>query len=108
MRTPESWEKDEICKYLDSINAWYFKPYMAGFGKAGVPDIVACLNGAFIAIEVKREGKKPTPLQERRMDEIRKARGIALWGTAEKVISELKAAANRQKEDMLRFPWERV
>ena len=59
MRTPEGYEKDEIKKYLDSIGAWYFCPYMAGFGKSGVPDIVACIQGKFWAIEVKREGKEP-------------------------------------------------
>lgn len=88
MKTPEGYEKDDICKYLDSIGAWYFKPMMSGFGKSGVPDIIVCLNGKFFSIEVKREGKNPTPVQTRRMEEIIKAGGIALWGTAEKVIGE--------------------
>ena len=86
MKTPESFEKAEICKYLDSIGAWYFKPMMTGFGKAGVPDIIVCLNGRFIGIEVKREGKEPTTIQDRRMQEIRLAGGQAIWGTAQKVI----------------------
>ena len=64
MKTPESYEKADIKKYLDSIGAWHFSPYMAGFGKAGVPDIVFCYQGRFGAIEVKREGKTPTKLQE--------------------------------------------
>lgn len=90
MKTPEGYEKAEICKYLDSIGAWYFKPYMAGFGKAGVPDIVACLNGRLIGIEVKRENKIPTVIQEKRMQEIRDAGGLAFWGTATKVIGQLE------------------
>ncbi len=89
MKTPEAYEKAEICKYLDSIGAWYCKPATYGFGKSGVPDIIACLHGEFFAIEVKREGKAPTTLQKRRMDEIRDAGGVAFWGTAEKVIVEL-------------------
>ncbi len=88
MKTPESFEKAEICKYLDFIGAWYFKPYMAGFGKGGVPDIIVCFKGKFIAIEVKREGKNPTPLQERQMEEIRQAGGKTIWGTASKVIND--------------------
>lgn len=91
MKTPESHEKTEICKYLDSIGAWYFKPVMNGFGKAGVPDIVACFGGGFIAIEVKREGKNPTSLQNRRMIEIDKAGGAVFWGTAERVIPDIEA-----------------
>jgi hypothetical protein len=90
MKTPESYEKAEICKYLDSIGAWYFKPMMMGFGKSGVPDIIVCLNGKFISIEVKREGKEPTPLQNKRMEEIKRAGGGALWGTAERVVGALK------------------
>jgi Holliday junction resolvase len=89
MKTPESKEKAKIKKYLGSIGAWHFSPYMAGFGKSGVPDIVCCYKGQFWAIEVKREGKPPTELQKRRMQEIERAGGVALWGTAEKVIREL-------------------
>jgi hypothetical protein len=92
MRTPEGAEKDEIKKYLASINAWYFCPYMAGYGKSGVADIIACIDGCFWSIEVKRAGKGPTPRQETRMNEIEKAGGFAVAGTAEKVIAYIKAA----------------
>jgi Holliday junction resolvase len=90
VKTPESYEKQAIKKYLDSIGCWYFSPYMAGFGKSGVPDIVACLDGKFIAIEVKREGKVPTVIQNRTMEEITSSGGVAIWGIADKVIEELK------------------
>ena len=92
MKTPESYEKAEIKKYLDSIDAWYFCPYMAGFGKSGVPDIIACIDGIFVGVEVKREGKEPTPIQQRRIEEIEAAGGIAFWGTAKKVIGDMKIA----------------
>lgn len=92
MKTPEGYEKDDICKYLDEIGAWHFRPYMAGFGKSGVADIIACIDGIFWSIEVKREGKEPTPRQLARMDEIEKAGGFACAGTAERVIAYIKAA----------------
>lgn len=91
MKSPESFEKAKIRAHLDAINAWCFAPLMAGFGKSGVPDIIACYRTMFIGIEVKRPGKKPTPIQERRMAEIKVRGGIAIWGDAEKVIAELKA-----------------
>lgn len=103
MKTPESYEKDSICKWLVSQAAFYFKPYMAGFGKSGVPDIVACLPmtitkemvgmrlGVFVGVEVKRDGKLPTPLQERTIAEIQDSAGFCTWGTAERVIPILKA-----------------
>ena len=30
---------------------------------AGIPDIIGCVNGRFVAIEVKIDSNKPTPLQ---------------------------------------------
>ena len=90
MKTPESYEKDEIKKYLVSIGAWYFCPFMAGFGKAGVADIIACIDGRFWSIEVKRPGKQPTVLQARRLTEVRKAGGHSAWGTGRKVIGEIE------------------
>ena len=73
MKTPESYEKRDIKKYLDDgvPVLWYFMPLMAGFGKSGVSDIVGCMRfKGFFAIEVKRPGKEPTPIQWRRMREI--------------------------------------
>jgi len=90
MRTLESWEKSDICKYLDSIYAWYFRPYSGGYGKTGIPDIIACIDGRFVSIEVKRTGKVPTRLQEIRMEEITHAGGFAVAGDAETVIAALK------------------
>ena len=90
MMSPEGREKQAIKKYLDSIGAWHFSPSMNGFGKAGVPDIIACIDGQFWGIEVKRPENNPTPLQERRMAEIRKQKGMTAWGTAPRVIEQLK------------------
>lgn len=86
MRMPEAKEKDKICAFLKSIGAWYFRPYMAGFGKRGVPDIIACIDGRLWGIEVKQAGLMPTKLQMARMQEIRQAGGRAVAGCAETVI----------------------
>ncbi len=95
MKTPEGYEKDEIKQYLKQFgpSIWHFSPYMAGFGKSGVSDIVGCHlrhGGRMFAIEVKREGKEPTPIQNRRMAEIEAAGGKTFWGTAAKVIPEFE------------------
>ena len=96
MRSPEGYEKIEIKKHLDNIDAWHFSPYMAGFGKSGVPDIVACYRGKFIGIEVKREGKLLTKLQLHCLEAVKTAGGWALWGTAEKVIAEIERLRHGQ------------
>lgn len=91
MKTPESYEKQAIKKYLDSLAmCWHMSPTTFGYGASGNPDIVVCLGGRFIGIEVKREGKQPTPVQIRRMEQISAAGGVAFWGTAEKVLRDIK------------------
>ena len=93
MKTPEGYEKDDIKEYLEGGKpiVWYFSPYMAGFGKSGVSDIVGCHKfKGFFSIEVKRPLKEPTPIQWRRMGEIEAAGGKTFWGTAEKVIKEFE------------------
>ena len=45
--------------------------------KAGIPDIIGCYLGRFIAIEVKVDYNKPTPLQVNVMNEIVKNTGYA-------------------------------
>jgi hypothetical protein len=98
MKTPESYEKDEIKKYLKSIGAWYFSPFMAGFGKSGVPDIICCIEGTLWGLEVKREGKSPTTLQQHRISEIKAAGGQATWGVAAKVCADINRWRKSKKE----------
>jgi hypothetical protein len=91
MQTPEAWEKSDIDKYLESIGAYVIKPFTMGYGPSGHSDRAACIDGRFWGIEVKREGKEPTALQARRMREIEEAGGLAVAGTAEKVIGVIEA-----------------
>jgi Holliday junction resolvase len=43
-----------------------------------VPDIIACCNGRFIAIETKAGKGTTTALQDRELDLIRKSGGVAM------------------------------
>lgn len=77
--TPESKIKKEITAYLTSIGAWYDNPVRTGYGRRGVPDIVVCYRGYFLAIEVKAsESKKPTLWQAREIAAVQAARGRAV------------------------------
>ena len=53
--------------------------YWAGaqFTKSGVPDILSCINGHFVAVEVKAQNGKPSELQLHTINEIRNAGGFA-------------------------------
>lgn len=78
MRTPEGRVKDKVTKLLKSYNVYYFFPVTGGYGVSGIPDIVCCHNGRFIAIECKAGKNKTTALQDRQLEMIRQSGGIAL------------------------------
>lgn len=67
----------QIKQYLDSIGAWHIKTHGNMFSKAGTPDVLACVNGRFVAIEVKQPGGRVSPLQKAHLKLIRQAGGVA-------------------------------
>lgn len=77
--TPEGKVKKELVSKLGtlSVKPYMFFPATGGYGRNGVPDIVGCLRGRFFSIEVKAAGKYPTLLQERELDRIELAGGLA-------------------------------
>lgn len=64
---------------------WVRKTHGSGYS-AGLPDLIGCLRGRFFAIEVKRTGEQPTPLQVRELERIRQAHGYALWTDAYEAV----------------------
>jgi len=77
MLTPERRVKDKVKKVLKELGAYYAMPATGGYGSSGVPDFLVCFRGRFIGIECKANGGKPTALQEKNLDDIRKNNGIA-------------------------------
>jgi ABC-type Zn uptake system ZnuABC Zn-binding protein ZnuA len=76
MTTPESKVKKAVTKILDAHKVYYFFPATHGYGRSGVPDIIACINSKFVAIETKSGDNQPTALQFKNLREITKAGGI--------------------------------
>jgi Holliday junction resolvase len=76
--TPEAKVKKKVVDVIKKYGAYYFFPATGGYGRSGVPDIVCCHRGVFVAIECKAGTNKPTPLQEAEMGKIRKAQGFVL------------------------------
>jgi hypothetical protein len=76
--TPEAKVKAKIKKILDAHNVYHFSPFQAGMGRAGIPDIIACFKGKFIAIEAKAGANQPTLLQQRELSNIRQHEGHAI------------------------------
>lgn len=76
--TPEAKVKKQVKKILDDFGAYHFSPMMDGYGRSGVPDIIACYKGKFIGIECKAGDNKPTLLQLRNIENIKRNQGLAI------------------------------
>jgi hypothetical protein len=77
--TPEKKVKNAVVDILKLYkNLYYFYPVMGGYGAAGIPDIVVCYRGYFIAVECKAGKGKTTALQDKNLKQIRDAGGVSL------------------------------
>ena len=76
--TPEKLVKQRVVTALKRHGAYFFYPVTGGYGRSGVPDIVVCWQGRFIAIECKANGGKPTALQTKNLQEIAQTGGVAV------------------------------
>ena len=75
---PEARIKRIVKEHLERAGAWFFMPFMAGAGHAGVPDFVGIHRGRGFGIECKAGKRKPTALQERELQRITAAEGTAI------------------------------
>jgi Holliday junction resolvase len=81
----------KIMVYLKSRGGFWIKIHGSPFQIAGIPDILGCYRGLFVAFEVKRDATgRPTKLQAFQMGKIKAAGGIAtLIYTVEQAVAEL-------------------
>jgi hypothetical protein len=77
MDTKEHKVKKKVTELLKQYEIYYFFPATHGYGRSGVPDIICCIRGYFLAIECKAGTNKPTALQLREIERIQQAKGIA-------------------------------
>lgn len=95
--TPERKVKSKVTEILKDEGVYYFYPATHGYGRAGVPDIICCVGGYFLAIECKAGGNKTTALQDKEIKAIREAKGVARVINEEN-INEVVTAVKFLKE----------
>ncbi|MEF9896399.1 MAG: VRR-NUC domain-containing protein [Clostridia bacterium] len=68
-----------IKKYLASLGSdvFFWKEHGGTYGTSGVPDIICCYKGRFLGLEAKLPGGRLTELQNRALNKINRAGGIA-------------------------------
>lgn len=90
--TPEGKIKAAIKKYLAAQypNSVIYFPIASKFSTSGASDIICCINGKFVAIEVKTETGKVTELQRLFIKRVIDAGGKAFVArSVDDVISEM-------------------
>ena len=69
-------------------NVWFVKIQQVGIN--GTPDMLLCVAGKFVALELKRDdAQDPTPLQRYNLSEIEKAGGRSFVATPDNWIEVL-------------------
>lgn len=90
MSGPEKKVENNIKKYLDKLGAYYLKVHGSMYQPAGTPDILACVNGKFIGIEVKRpNGGTVSALQKNKLKKIELAGGVAVVARSVEDVSAM-------------------
>jgi len=86
-------EKDivnAILRYLKTVPSCFaFKTHGDIYGPAGLPDLVCCINGRFVAFEVKTPSGKLTKLQETTLQRIQRAGGYASKVTSLQEVKDI-------------------
>lgn len=81
----ESKIQNKIIDYLNSKGAYTVKTISTN--RSGTPDIICCLNGLFVALEVKTRKGIVSELQKYHLEEINKSGGI---GAVVRSVEEVK------------------
>lgn len=76
--TKEKTFENKVKSFLKSKNVWFVKFFANGYTQKGIPDLLCCVNGRFLAVEIKAEKGHPSPLQLYTIDKIKSAGGLAM------------------------------
>ena len=88
----------KIIQYLEQEGYYVVKVISAS--KSGVPDILTCIEGRFVGIEVKKPETKTnvSKLQEYNLDKINEAGGVS---TVAWEVEQVKIIVSAIKKDMV-------
>lgn len=84
-----------IMRYLKTVpDCFCWKQHGGQFSVAGLPDIICCIGGRFVAFEVKTPSGKLTKLQEITIRKIKAAKGNAYKVTTLQEVKEIIETLN--------------
>ena len=97
-------EKDIVAairRYLATLgeDVFFWKEHGGALGTSGIPDIICCYKGRFLGLEAKLSGGKLTALQERALERINRAGGIARRVESVDDVRDVIAQADRETKE---------
>ncbi len=94
-KKPETLFKDRILPQLSSLPHTFVMKTQE-VSKRGIPDLILCVNGTFVSIELKKSMKEDADaLQRWNMQRIASSGGVAIlaypenWDTVYKIVSDI-------------------
>ena len=90
--------ENRLKKFLEDEGCWFVKFFANAYTKSGIPDLLVCCNGYFVAVEVKAPNGKPSELQKRNIKQINEQDGFGVilypdqFDDFKKMISALKVS----------------
>lgn len=70
--------ENRLKNFLEDEGCWFVKFFANAYTKSGIPDILCCCNGWFLAIEVKAQNGKPSELQKWNIKKINDGGGFGV------------------------------
>ncbi len=78
--------------------SFWFKIHGNKYTPIGMMDLLGCVEGYYCALEIKKPGEVPRPIQHERMQQIANAGGLAGWVDTEEEAIELVREFIREKQ----------
>lgn len=72
-----AFQRDAILE-IEKMGGYVIKIHVSAYQSQGEPDLICCYKGRFVAFELKVKGNKPSALQLEKIEDIKRAGGIAL------------------------------
>lgn len=81
--------ENKIKTYLRSKGAYCVKYHGNKFSQVGVADLLVCYKGRFLAIEIKNDTGKTSPLQDANIEMVKQAGGISFVARSVKDVKDV-------------------
>ena len=84
----ESATQKKVIDWIRSQGQYVVNIHGHEMQERGIPDLLCCWDGLFVAIELKEPGKEPDAIQQYHLEGIVKAKGYALVAVSLEEVQE--------------------